>query len=158
MESLDENNVYRIQKGRVLDDNDELVKDVIEVGLQNLTEGNKNPLSDYNKAFRNLQARQRMKPVVSEPSKENGPAPDPNSAPQISRTAIPPRQESFPRFGMGREGMFDVEFDVEDDAGFSTTGADDVALDMDSEWNFGTPDQSNDESEDDSDENDDEMM
>ena len=25
MESLDENNVYRIQKGRVLDDDDELV-------------------------------------------------------------------------------------------------------------------------------------
>jgi len=91
MESLDENNVYRIQKGRVLDDNDELVKDVIEVGLQNLTEGNKNPLSEYNETFRNLQARRRMKPVVSEPSKENlGAAPDLGSTPQLSATAIPP--------------------------------------------------------------------
>ena len=68
MESLDENNVYRIQKGRVLDDDNELVKDVIEDGLQNLTEGNKNLLSEYNKAFKNLQAQRRMKPVVSEPS------------------------------------------------------------------------------------------
>ena len=51
MESLDENNVYWIQKGQVLDNNDELVKDVIEVSLQSLTEGNKNPLSEYNKAF-----------------------------------------------------------------------------------------------------------
>jgi hypothetical protein len=64
MESLDENNVYRIQRGRVLDEDDETIKDVITVGLQNLIEGNKNPLSDYNEAFRYLQARRRMKPVV----------------------------------------------------------------------------------------------
>jgi len=172
MESLDENNVYRIQKGRVLDDDDELVKDVIEVGLQNLTEGNKNPLSEYNETFQNLQARRRMKPVVSEPSKEKGAAPDPDSTPQLSTTAIPPPQEGFSGFDMGREGMFDAGdgadetinglFGVlegdEDEPGFSTTGADDVALDMDSEWNYGTPDQSDDESEDDSDESDDEMM
>ena len=63
MESIDENNVYWIQKGWVLDDDDELVEDVIKVGLWNLTEGNKNPLFEYNKAFQNLQARQRMKPV-----------------------------------------------------------------------------------------------
>ena len=70
MESLDENNIYQIQKGQILDDDDEPVKDVIKVGLQNLTEGNKNPLSEYNEAFQNLQARWRMKPVVTEPSKE----------------------------------------------------------------------------------------
>jgi hypothetical protein len=73
---------------------------------------------------------------------------------------------------MGREGMFDAGDDAdetinslfgalegdEDEPGFSTTGADDVALDMDSEWNYGTPDQSDDESKDDSDDSDDEMM
>ena len=42
MESLDENDVYRISKGRVLDDDNEPVKDVIATGLQNLVEGNKN--------------------------------------------------------------------------------------------------------------------
>jgi len=101
MESLDENNVYQIQKGWVLDDNNKLVKDVIEIGLQNLTEGNKNPLSKYNEAFRNLQAWRRMKPVVSEPSKEKGAAPDPDSIPQLSRTAIPPQQEGFSGFWYG---------------------------------------------------------
>ena len=49
MESLDENDVYRVQKGRVLDEDDEAVKDVIMVGLQNLIEGNKNPLSAITK-------------------------------------------------------------------------------------------------------------
>jgi hypothetical protein len=52
MSMTDENNVYRINKGRVLDEDDEPIKDVIAVGLQNLVEGNKNPLSDYNEAFR----------------------------------------------------------------------------------------------------------
>jgi len=160
------------QKGRVLHDDKELVKDVIKVGLQNLMEGNKNPLSEYNETFRNLQAQRRMKPVVSDPSKEKGAAPNPDSIPQLSRTAILTRQEGFSGFGMGREGMVDAEDDAdetinglfgdlegnEDEPGFSTTGADDVALDMDSEWNYGTPDQSDDESEDDSDEGNDEMM
>jgi len=164
MESLDENNIYRIQKGWILDDDNEPVKDVIKVGLQNLTEGNKNPLSEYNEAFQNLQAWQRMKPVVAEPSKEK-------SVPQCSTTAIPPWQEGFSGFGMGSEGMFDAEDDAdktislfrvlegdEDEPGFSTTGADDVALDMDTKWNYGMPDKSDDENEDDSDESDDEMM
>jgi hypothetical protein len=48
MESLEENNVYRIQKGRVLED-DQAVKDhVVGTGLQILMEGEKNPLSEYN--------------------------------------------------------------------------------------------------------------
>ena len=70
MESLDENNVYRIKKGRVLDEDDEPIKDVIAVGLQNLVEGNKNPLSEYNEAFWNLQARRWRKPVIPGSAKE----------------------------------------------------------------------------------------
>ena len=70
IECLDENNVYRINNGQVLDDDDELIKDVIAVGLQNLVEGNKNPLSDYNEAFRNLQARRRRKPAIAGLAKE----------------------------------------------------------------------------------------
>ena len=38
-------------------EDDKPIKDVIAVGLQNLVEGNKNPLSEYNEAFWNLQAR-----------------------------------------------------------------------------------------------------
>jgi hypothetical protein len=51
----------------------------------------------------------------------------------------------------------DLEGD-EDNPGFSTTDTDDVALNMDPEWNYGMPDQLDDESEDNSDENNDEMM
>jgi hypothetical protein len=62
MDSLDENNVYRIQAGRMLDE-EEKVKDVIGIGLQHLSEGAKNPLREFNNAFQSLQRRRRMKPV-----------------------------------------------------------------------------------------------
>jgi hypothetical protein len=56
MESLDEHNVYRVQKGRILDDSDGgLVKDVISVGLEGLADGGKNPLWEFNNAFQRLQ-------------------------------------------------------------------------------------------------------
>lgn len=54
MSSLDENEIYKIKKGRIIKDED-VVKDVIAVGLQNLTSREKNPLSDYNAAFKQLQ-------------------------------------------------------------------------------------------------------
>ena len=38
MSSLDENEIYRIKKGRMIKD-EEIVKDVVAVGLQNLTSG-----------------------------------------------------------------------------------------------------------------------
>lgn len=63
MKSLDDHKVYEIQKGRVLKDND-LVKDVIAVGLHNLTEGSKNPLSEYNEGFKRLQTWRRMQPIT----------------------------------------------------------------------------------------------
>lgn len=56
--------VYIIKKGRVLDDDDPPVKDVIAVGLQQLTHGKTNPLKQYNKEFARLQARRRLIPVV----------------------------------------------------------------------------------------------
>jgi hypothetical protein len=62
MKSLSEYKVYKVQKGRMLRD-EELAKDVIGVGLQNLLAGEKNPLAEYNAAFRRLQKRRRMKPV-----------------------------------------------------------------------------------------------
>jgi len=62
MDSLSEHKVYQVQPGRVLDD-DELVKDVIGVGLQHLSEGAKNPIREFNKAFESLQKRRKMKSV-----------------------------------------------------------------------------------------------
>ena len=43
---------------------EEIVKDVVAVGLQILMSGEKNPLSDYNTAFKRLQMRRKMKPVT----------------------------------------------------------------------------------------------
>ena len=62
--SLEEHRVYTIIPGRVLRGEDGPVKDVVAIGLQNLTEGAKNPLSEYNMAFRRLQMRRRMTPTT----------------------------------------------------------------------------------------------
>ena len=63
MSSLDENDIYQIQKGRTIKEED-VVKDVIAIGLQNLTTGEKNPISDYNTALKRLQMRRKMTPVT----------------------------------------------------------------------------------------------
>lgn len=69
MISLDEHNVYRIQKGRLLDDDDKHVKHMFQVGLINLSAGTKSPLSDYNESFQLLQRRRRIM-TVSEMTRE----------------------------------------------------------------------------------------
>jgi len=64
MTSLDDHNIYRVKKGRKLDDDDQPVLDILTAGLQNLTDTSSNPLDEFNKAFANLQARRRLNPVV----------------------------------------------------------------------------------------------
>jgi hypothetical protein len=106
MESLEENNVYRVQKGRMLED-DQAVKDVVETGLQILIEGEKNPLHEYNNAFQRLQHRRRMKPVsalsLAQPS-----AASTESAPLTTATAsdLNPDEEEA---GVAEEGDVDDE-------------------------------------------------
>ena len=105
-------------------EDDEPIKDVIAVGLQNLVGGNKNPLSKYNKAFRNLQARRRRKPVIPGSAKEKTAAtetPNPaylevNSNAAI-HTQVPPSQrqvdasESGARMAVARD---DIDKEAED--------------------------------------------
>ena len=68
MESLDAHNVYRVQLGWVLGDDDGgPVKDAIMAGLQSLTAGTKSPLSEYNEAFCLLQKRRKIIPVSNQP-------------------------------------------------------------------------------------------
>jgi hypothetical protein len=163
--------VYRIQKGRVLDEDDEPVKDVITVGLQNLIEGNKNPLSDYNEAFRNLQARRRMKPVTPESARQETEATEAITSVHIAKE-VPRRQDAVAQLESTTvTSMDDVDIDSEaeeavyegfsildepeaseEEPTFATMGADDVALDMDTECGYITSDESSDESEDDLDE------
>ena len=63
--SLEEHRVYKIIPGRVLAGGNEPVKDVVAVSLQNLTEGAKNPLSEYNTAFHRLQMQRCMTPMTN---------------------------------------------------------------------------------------------
>lgn len=64
MESLSEHKVYTLMHGRGLDDDDPPVIDIMSVGLQNLTDNASNPLTDYNTAFKRLQRRRRLVPIV----------------------------------------------------------------------------------------------
>ncbi|KAG6823407.1 hypothetical protein H0H92_010314, partial [Tricholoma furcatifolium] len=65
MESLNEHGVYRIQRGRVLDQDDEPVKNIISIGLQNLTDTPSSPLTEYNSHFVRLQRRRRKQPLTA---------------------------------------------------------------------------------------------
>ena len=73
MSSLNKHKVYHIQKGQMVKE-EEIVKDVVRVGLQSLTAGEKSPLNEYNAAFRRLQQRWKMSPVslstLERPSKQ----------------------------------------------------------------------------------------
>ncbi|KAF8869267.1 hypothetical protein BD779DRAFT_1682379 [Infundibulicybe gibba] len=75
IESLNEHKVYQLQKGRRLDSDDPPVKDIISIGLQNLTDSTKNPLFEYNNAFTRLQKRRCMKPIVVPPSTNGNASP-----------------------------------------------------------------------------------
>ena len=147
----------------MLDDDDEPIKDVIAAGLQSLVEGNKNPLSEYNEAFRNLQTRRKMKPVIPGSAKEKTRATEltEDSDTITSHTAmdVPQQQEGASELAASRID-FDSEALAEDsdavgilenegpaEFAFATMGADDVALDMDTEFGYITEDESSSESE-----------
>ncbi|KAJ8093915.1 hypothetical protein PM082_009786 [Marasmius tenuissimus] len=60
VESLEQHRVHEIVLGRVLDNDDLPVKDVISEGISQLT----GPLREYNTVFKSLQARRRQEPTV----------------------------------------------------------------------------------------------
>lgn len=63
MASLAQHNVYKVEEGRCIDSEDGEVPNVVTDGIKDLQE----PLRDYNKLFRELQAGIRSKPLVGEP-------------------------------------------------------------------------------------------
>ena len=172
MESLEENNVYRLQNGRELDEDDGPVKDVMALGLQNLVEGNKNPLSDYNEAFQRLQRRRKMAPVnPKSATSHESTTTIPKKNNEVSIQSIQEHTNDTMQEVAGEntwligddEGMEDEltetpSLDPFEDCGeshFAPLGADDVELDMDSiEGGYMTSDEAEDESDDDLDESD----
>ena len=103
MDSLNENNIYHLQKGRVLgEDTSSAVKDVILVGLHSLTEGEKTPLTEYNEAVQHLQRRCSMMSVaeqklrfqpLSEPTAPATPNPPTNLSPPLENPAATPGED-----------------------------------------------------------------
>ncbi|KAJ2916959.1 hypothetical protein MD484_g3437, partial [Candolleomyces efflorescens] len=61
MDSLKEHKVYSLQSGRVTQEDDPPVPDVVTSGLQQLI----GPLEDYNRAFQQLQKRRNMTPITA---------------------------------------------------------------------------------------------
>ncbi|KAJ7863876.1 hypothetical protein B0H13DRAFT_2069951, partial [Mycena leptocephala] len=65
MDSLDEHDVYTQQPGRVLDDDEQPVADILSVGMAALTHGASiTPLAEFNLQFEILRARRRLTPVA----------------------------------------------------------------------------------------------
>lgn len=104
MSSLTGWHVYKIIKGREVDEDNEIVNDVISVGLISLTTGTENPITEYKAAFTRLQRRRRMAPVDLDdteppmpPSRSPSPSTDSCSS-TCSNSPSPPCPVSAPTF------------------------------------------------------------
>ena len=105
VESLMENRVYETVPGRVLDSGDPPVPDVVSVGLNQLS----GPLQEYNAAFKDLQRRRAMLPVLSmdsaPPSEPIIPPPQsaPHSPPPLPQSITPQPFEEHESDGESEE-------------------------------------------------------
>lgn len=79
MRSLNSHDVYEEEHGRSFDEDDPPTNDIITSGLQGITDVADNPPEHFNKAWTNLQARQRLDPIVG-----------PGSIPTPSTSPTPP--------------------------------------------------------------------
>ncbi|KAK1235663.1 hypothetical protein PQX77_001105 [Marasmius sp. AFHP31] len=129
IESLEHHKVYKIIRGRVLDNDDLPVRDVISEGISQLS----GPLQEYNATFKSLQARRRQEPTVG------------GMDPGIKRADVTSSMEGIEEAQtvVGRESLAETSvfsdvfqgemaevFDREDVI-LSLQTAEDVSLDMD---------------------------
>ncbi|KAJ7241218.1 hypothetical protein B0H12DRAFT_1189373 [Mycena haematopus] len=139
MSSLAEHNVYKI-KGRVFAEGDgSPTPDVISVGAQHLSDSSSNPLVEYNATFRKLQARCRLRPLVS--SWTDSDIDDPMDLPPTlshmdSELAGPLSVTSLPAaVGVAEHEITDVELTAaadwmgSDDGGGDGSGPDNASAD-----------------------------
>ncbi|KAK0486710.1 hypothetical protein EDD18DRAFT_1111108 [Armillaria luteobubalina] len=66
MKSLADHEVYEIKGRHFAEEDGAPVPDVVAVGFQQLNQGTKNPLHEYNIAFTHLQAQRGLQPIVGE--------------------------------------------------------------------------------------------
>ncbi|KAJ6469072.1 hypothetical protein C8R47DRAFT_1151103 [Mycena vitilis] len=155
MDSLDEHDVYTLQPGRVLDDDELPVPDVVSVGMAALTHGASiTPLAEFNQQFDLLRERRRLTPVADLlPLLDSNPAVSSSSVSSSADIELPgaapaPGQASDDEHGdlPGLQTIVNSDDEHEPDADYDEDlfvqsptltrfNADDVALDMDvREW------------------------
>ncbi|KAJ7482617.1 hypothetical protein FB451DRAFT_1350610 [Mycena latifolia] len=140
MDSLDEHDVYRLQPGRVLDNDEKPVPDILSVGMAALTHGGATtPLAEFNQQFDILRARRRLTPVTdllpmltrpaspSDPASPGGSAADDADMSTLADT--PSSDEEEPEVDEENEDLFLASPTL------TRFDAGDVSLDMDvHEW------------------------
>ncbi|KAJ7268858.1 hypothetical protein B0H12DRAFT_1096990 [Mycena haematopus] len=95
MDSLAEHEVYVEKAGRVLDDDEKPVPDVLSVGMAALTHGSSTtPLADFNKQFHILRERRRLTPVSDLLGLINQPSGHQPAASDINMPAVDASAES----------------------------------------------------------------
>ncbi|KAH7917985.1 hypothetical protein BV22DRAFT_1025352, partial [Leucogyrophana mollusca] len=67
MSSPADHDVYKLKIGRILDEDDPPMPDVITDGLHTLTDSTNNPLTDFNRNLACLQTQRRLVPIVGPP-------------------------------------------------------------------------------------------
>ncbi|KAJ6617239.1 hypothetical protein B0H10DRAFT_2384929 [Mycena sp. CBHHK59/15] len=156
MKSLAEHDVYKI-KGRVFAEGDGTpTPDVISVGIQQLADSSSNPLMEYNAAFRKLQARRRLRPLVDSCPSADVPSRVGTTEAATNDVDLPPanvsRGEHSGSDSDGSDGSdtdgasadgfeddgltaFERTMDEADELTLTRDSAEDVALDMDGDDN-----------------------
>ncbi|KAJ7235067.1 hypothetical protein C8J57DRAFT_1572916 [Mycena rebaudengoi] len=105
MASLCEHEVYVLKEGRVLDDDEMPVPDVLSAGAASLTHGiSSNPIDEFNELFDQLRQRRTLIPIsellqYQSEATSSDPAASPPASPSpliSSRLASPARSDDFP--------------------------------------------------------------
>jgi hypothetical protein len=130
MKSLAEHDVYKI-KGRLFAEGDgTLTPDVIAVGIQQLADSSSNPVTEYNTAFRKLQARLRLRPLVdswSDPEQgdilSSSSLATPSGAGAMTIPDIDVDLPDLPVVNISHDELPEVEQDASDGSGSDTDGA-----------------------------------
>ncbi|KAK7019993.1 hypothetical protein R3P38DRAFT_1236976 [Favolaschia claudopus] len=155
MDSLNEHDVYTLQPGRVLDDDEQPVPDIVSVGMAALTHGTSiTPLAEFNQQFNTLRKRRRLTPIADllpllNPQSTSQTTSSSAAIPTPSSSTVQPTSEDDFADMPGLADIPDSDEEPEDDAEeededlfaesptLTRLNAGDVALDMDvEEWNL----------------------
>ncbi|EGO27453.1 hypothetical protein SERLADRAFT_435232 [Serpula lacrymans var. lacrymans S7.9] len=156
MLSLMDHEIDSIKHGRQLDEGDLPVPDVITIGLQQLTDATNNPIEEYNKVFKRLQARRQLQPVIGPGSAQpmSAPVTDTEATTTPVMNDLPGESSTVVNEGIAGDGdavkhfiVTDADMEEEEEEGdfehsaredereetLTLEGPEDISLDMDTE-------------------------